>query len=66
MESQILRMPDLKRYTGLSKPTIYRLIGVGTFPSPIKLAARAVGWRKREVDQWLAAREPSNDISGGQ
>ena len=43
--------------TQLSKATIYRMIKAGTFPRPIKIAQRAVGWRRGEVEEFLASRE---------
>jgi prophage regulatory protein len=39
----ILRLPDVKRSTGLSRSTIYLRITQGTFPKPVSLGGRAVG-----------------------
>ena len=39
----ILRLPDVKRSTGLSRSTIYQRITRGTFPKPVSLGGRAVG-----------------------
>ena len=58
MESQILRCPEVMRLTGLSKATLYRAVKAGEFPKPVKLTARAVGWRRKDVEHWLASREP--------
>jgi prophage regulatory protein len=52
----ILRLPDVKRSTGLSRSTIYLRISQGTFPKPISLGGRAVGWLEGEVQQWLQRR----------
>jgi prophage regulatory protein len=52
----ILRLPDVRRLTGLGRSTIYRLLAAGQFPPPVQLAARAVGWRQSDVDSWTAAR----------
>ena len=49
---QILRMPDLKRLTGLSKTTIYRMIAEGEFPRPVQLRKQSVGWRASAIQQW--------------
>lgn len=49
---EVLRMPALVRHTGLSRSTIYRLMASRQFPFPVKLASRAVGWRRSEVDRW--------------
>ncbi|MBN2856013.1 MAG: AlpA family phage regulatory protein [Halothiobacillaceae bacterium] len=31
-------------------------VGAGIFPQPVKLGVRAVGWRRSEVERWLADR----------
>ena len=53
MAIDILRLPDVKSRTGLSKSTIYLRISDGQFPPPISLGARAVGWIKSDIDAWL-------------
>ena len=53
---QILRRRDVERLVGLSKPSLYRQINAGTFPRPVKLGPRAVGWRRAEVEEWLRSR----------
>ena len=40
----ILRLPEVKKSTGLSRSTIYLRISQGTFPKPVCLGRRAVGW----------------------
>ena len=58
MQTQrILRRREVEALTGLSKPTIYRQVHAGTFPRPVKLGERAVGWRANEINEWLASRE---------
>jgi prophage regulatory protein len=52
----ILRLPDVKRSTGLSRSTIYLRISQGTFPKPVSLGGRAVGWLEAEVQQRLQRR----------
>ena len=52
----ILRLPDVKRSTGLSRSTIYLRITQGTFPKPVSLGGRAVGWLETEIQQWLQRR----------
>jgi prophage regulatory protein len=53
--NKVERMPTLIARTGLSKSEIYRRIQAGTFPQPVRLGARAVGWRAVDVDAWLDA-----------
>jgi prophage regulatory protein len=56
MAQTILRLPDVKARTGLSRSTIYLKIAEGTFPEPISLGARSVGWVASEIDAWIARR----------
>ena len=49
---RIVRLPFVLDSTGLTKSTIYRLIAARRFPSPVRLAGRAVGWRQADLDQW--------------
>ena len=53
MSNVILRLPSVKARTGLSRSSIYLRVSGGTFPAPISLGARAVGWLEGEVDGWL-------------
>ena len=57
MEPRVLRLREVSLLTRLSKATIYRLLNSGGFPRPIRLSARAVGWRTEEIDEWLDGRE---------
>jgi prophage regulatory protein len=52
----ILRRKQVEKRTGLSRSTIYLRIQEGTFPKPINLGVRAVGWLENEIEAWLAAR----------
>lgn len=50
--ADLLRLPAVVRQTGLSRSTIYRLMATRHFPLPVKLANRAVGWRRSDVERW--------------
>lgn len=52
----ILRRKQVEQRTGLSRSTIYLQIKEGSFPRPINLGPRAVGWLESEVDTWLNER----------
>lgn len=52
----ILRRKQVEARTGLSRSSIYDRIKQGTFPAPISLGAKAVGWIESEIDAWLNAR----------
>jgi len=53
MTTAILRLPTVQARTGLSRSTIYLRISEGSFPKPISLGGRAVGWIEAEVNGWL-------------
>lgn len=54
--NEIYRLPEVMRRTGLSRSTIYELIGREQFPTQILLGPRAVGWVAEEVSDWIGAR----------
>jgi prophage regulatory protein len=51
-----LRIAVVMRITGLGRSTIYRMIAEDKFPSPVRLAKRAVGWRCADLETWSATR----------
>jgi prophage regulatory protein len=56
MTHTILRLPAVKGSVGLSRSTIYLRIAEGTFPRPVSLGGRAVGWLQAEIDAWMKQR----------
>ena len=59
MAERILRRPEVEDQTGLSRSTIYSMMADGTFPKPVKLSKRAVGWRDSDIATWLAECQPT-------
>lgn len=53
MATIILRLPTVKARTGLSRSTIYLRMSEGSFPKPVSLGGRAVGWVETEINDWL-------------
>jgi prophage regulatory protein len=51
-----LRLPEVKRLTGLSRSSIYLRIKAGHFPAPVRLGGRAVGWVEEEITAWARDR----------
>ncbi|WGS46958.1 AlpA family phage regulatory protein [Burkholderia sp. JSH-S8] len=51
MALKILRLVGVLDSVGVKKTTLYRWIREGSFPAPIRLGARSVGWRQRDVEQ---------------
>ncbi len=52
------RMPTVAAYVGLSKGEIYKCMKRGTFPMALKLGAKAVAWRKSDIEAWVNALIP--------
>lgn len=53
---KFLRRPQVQALTGLPCSTIYEMMDRGTFPRPIRLTPRIVGWLEADVRQWQEAR----------
>ena len=56
MTKQIFRRPDVEKLVGLSRSTLYAMMAEGSFPKPIRLGKRAVGWRVADLQRWLETR----------
>lgn len=60
METQLLRIKDVCRATGLGRSTIYAMLAEGRFPTPIKISdkenARATAFVGKEVSAWIEQR----------
>lgn len=52
-QHQLLRLPQVKAATGLSKSTIYARIAEGTFPKQIPLGPRIVVWVEADIQKWI-------------
>jgi prophage regulatory protein len=61
MVREILRRAAVQKATGLSRSTIYAMMSAATFPKPVKLGRRAVGWIAQDVIAWQAARIAERD-----
>lgn len=66
MTNRILRLPEVIEKVGLSRSSIYLRIQKGSFPSPVSLGGRAVGWLASELEAWIDAQvEKSRVLSAG-
>lgn len=54
-EDRILRLPEVLRLFPVSRSAWYQGIAEGRYPPGIKLTARAVGWKKSDVDKLVAS-----------
>ncbi len=58
----ILRLPDVLKKTGISRSTVYDWMNPKsprydpTFPRPIQLGQKSVGWYESDLDHWLSTR----------
>jgi prophage regulatory protein len=52
----LLRLPAVIQATGLGRSTIYKLVAESKFPAPVRLTARAVAWRRWDVERWTSER----------
>lgn len=60
-ELRILRRSDVIEKTGLSRGTIENMREDGTFPMPVKLGPRSIGWIESEVDEWIQQKIEERD-----
>lgn len=56
---QLLTVTDVSKLLRISKPTLWRLRRSGDFPEPTPVTERVFGWRRWEIDEWLASRPRS-------
>lgn len=60
---KIIRLKDVIDFTGLGRSTVYKYISEGTFPKPVSLGDRCVGWVEGEVHDWILARIEERDLA---
>ena len=53
LQHKLLRLPEVKATTGLSKSSIYARISEGTFPKQIPLGPRLVVWVEADIQNWI-------------
>lgn len=58
---RVIRLKEVIDSTGLARSTIYKFISEGTFPRPISLGDRCVGWVEGEVQEWVLERIEERD-----
>jgi prophage regulatory protein len=52
----ILRRKQVEARTCLPRSSLYAAIKAGTFPAPISLGEKSVGWLSHEIDAWISSR----------
>jgi prophage regulatory protein len=53
---RILRLREVEDATGRKRSAIYEGVAAGTFPAPVRLGDRAVGWLESEILDWQEQR----------
>ncbi|MGV8860261.1 MAG: helix-turn-helix transcriptional regulator [Pseudomonas sp.] len=62
---RIVRLKEVIKLTGLGRSTIYKYVSENTFPKPVPLGLRCVGWVESEVHEWILARIEKRDLAEG-
>ena len=62
---RLVRLKEVFDCTGLGRSTIYKYIAEGTFPKPVSLGDRCVGWVESEVHDWILTRIQERDLAEG-
>lgn len=53
MTYRLIRLPEVKHITGLSRSTIYSRMAQGAFPASVSLGGRLVAWKEQDVREWI-------------
>ena len=59
LSDRVLRLPEVRHRSGLSRTQIYAKAKTGEFPRPIKIGGRASGWIESEISGWIEERKAS-------
>lgn len=58
---KILRCKEVEKKLSIGHSKIYQMIEQGTFPKPIRLGPKSVGWLESEIDAWLEEKIKERD-----
>jgi prophage regulatory protein len=61
MVQRFLRRPEVEQATGLPRSSIYERMAAGTFPKPVPIGPKAVGWVEAEIIDWQKKRVAERD-----
>ena len=63
-QSGVARLPGVMARVGMSRSWIYASVKAGTFPKPVNLGPRAVGWLLDESETFIEAQATNrNDLT---
>ncbi len=57
LREMLLRINTVSTITGLSVPTIYRLMSQASFPRPLRITGHARAWKLSEIMEWIDSLE---------
>lgn len=57
MPDKIHRLLSTLDITGLCRTSLYNQLKAGQFPEPVRIGARAVGWRESDLMAWVESRQ---------
>jgi prophage regulatory protein len=60
LREMLVRVDAVCAITGLSVPTLYRLMAQGSFPRPVRITGHARAWKLSELMSWIESRERVN------
>ena len=61
---RLLTLKQITTEIGISRSTIYRLMGKGIFPKPITIGDRSRRWPESVVKDWVAELKASAENGG--
>lgn len=64
MPNKICRLPEVLGLTGLCRSSLYKALKEKSFPEPVLLGKRAVGWRGSDLTAWIDSRQKRSTAKG--
>lgn len=61
---EFIKLPEVKKITGVGTTKIYEMAKAGEFPRQVKLGSRAVAWVRSEVLEWNRCRAEGHRKAG--
>jgi prophage regulatory protein len=52
-DKRLVRFPEVKERTGLSRGTIWRYETAGLFPRRLRIGANTIAWLEADLDAWI-------------
>ena len=62
---RVLRISEVSKTTGLSRTSIYEAVKANSFPKPLKISERSIGFLQSEISAWIKERADLREVSNG-